>query len=79
MGIILLTNAVLNSNIFNPFFVNTLFSYLETDKVKGGEVSTLQYKWGPRANLEVDKKELLKMMCEVGNKNIEKFYILKIL
>ncbi len=40
-------------------------SYLEIEKKSVGEVSTLEYKWGPRARLEVDKRELLRMMCEV--------------
>ena len=40
-------------------------SYLEVEKKSVDGLSKLEYKWGSRARLEVDKKELLRMMCEV--------------
>ena len=32
-----------------------------------GEMTMWEYKWGPRAHAEVDKKELLLIMSEVGD------------
>ena len=59
--------VMVTNSCYGYYSLSVLFicSYLEKEKVNAGGSTTWIYKWGPRAHLEVDKKELLLVMCEV--------------
>ena len=44
----------------------SFISYLEREKKIVGEATVFEYRWGSRAKVEVDKRELLTIMSEVG-------------
>ncbi|XP_019864484.1 PREDICTED: non-structural maintenance of chromosomes element 3 homolog [Amphimedon queenslandica] len=51
-----------HKDILSPFVEQ---GYLEQKKRVIGEASVFEYQWGPRAKLEVDKRQLLMTMAEV--------------
>ena len=45
------------------YFLST--SYLEHEKKVVGDQAVIEYRWGPRAHVEIDKKEMLIVLAEV--------------
>jgi hypothetical protein len=39
--------------------------YIDREKKLVAETNTWEYRWGPRANLEIDKYEMIKIMAEI--------------
>lgn len=50
-------------NLYTHTFLST--SYLEHEKKVVGDQAVIEYRWGPRAHVEIDKREMLIVLAEV--------------